>query len=113
MDEHFPGKYVVNSLPLYGHRQAELGPQDLQGKGKALRPRSAPKRGYKPAERAECSYPNTIPIDSKGRQNTDKPEEGEFEGPPDHPKEVDKIEDILTKIHANDNKFIFGTANHS
>ena len=64
-------------------------------------------------ERAECSYPNTIPIDSEGRQNTDKPEEGKFKGPPDHPKEADEIKDILTKIYADNNKFIFRTTNHS
>jgi len=43
MDEHFPGKYVVNSLPLYGYRQAELGLWDPWGKGKAPQLRSAPK----------------------------------------------------------------------
>jgi hypothetical protein len=104
---------VVNSLPLYRYRQAELGLWDPWDKGKAPQLRSAPKRGYKPVERAECSYPNTIPIDSEGRQNTDKPEEGKFKGPPDYPKEADEIKDILTKIYTDNNKFIFRTTNYS
>jgi len=41
MDEHFLGKYTVNSLPFYTNRQMESGLQDPWGKGKALQPRSA------------------------------------------------------------------------
>jgi hypothetical protein len=111
LDEWFPGKYSVNSLPLYGNRQAESGPRDLQGKGKASQLRSTPKRGYKPTGRAECSYPNSIPLDKEGRQHTDKLEGGELKGPLESPEEVDKIEAILTSIHADDSKYILGTTN--
>ncbi len=64
-------------------------------------------------ERAECSYPNTILIGREGRQHADKPEEGELEGSLEHSEEVDKIEDILTRIHADNSEFILRTANQS
>ena len=111
LDERFPGKYSVNSLPLYGNRQAESGPRDPRGKGKASQPRSTPKRGYKPTGRAECSYPNSILLDKEGRQHTDKLEGGELKGPLESPEEVDKIKAILTSIHADDSKYILGTTN--
>jgi hypothetical protein len=113
MVEHFPGKYAVNSLPLYGSRQVEPGLKDPRGKGKALQPRGAPKWGHKPTERAECLYPNTIPLGRESRQYANKTEEGEIGGPLDFPEEMAEIEEILTKIHADDSKFFLGTNNHS
>jgi len=113
MDKWFLGKYKVNSLPLYGNRQTESGPWDPWGKGKAMQLRSVPKCGYKPAERAECSYPNTIPVDREGRQHASVLKEGETEGPPEQPEEVDEIEEILTRIHADDSEYILGTNNQS
>jgi hypothetical protein len=83
MDERFSGKYAVNSLPIYGNRQADAGPRGPWGKGKNLQPRSGPKRGNRTTERADCSYPNTIPLDRNGRQNTDKPDEDEVNDPPE------------------------------
>jgi hypothetical protein len=111
MDEQFPGKYAVNSLPIYSNRQVDAGPQGPQGKGKNLQPRSGPKRRNRTTERADCSYPNTIPLDRNSRQNIDKPDEDEVNDPLERLEEIDEIEEILASIHANDSKYTLRTDN--
>jgi len=78
LDECFPGKYSVNSLPLHGAKQAKTGLWVLRGKGKGKAPPlwSTSKHRHRSAERAEQSYPNTIPVDSDARQTLTKPNAG-------------------------------------
>jgi len=68
----FPGRYVVNSLPLYGTRKPDKGPRELRGRSLAPPPWNGAKRGSRPAEKAERSYPNSILIDRDSRQTTDR-----------------------------------------
>jgi hypothetical protein len=63
MDEHFPGRFTVNSLPLYGTRQPDAGLQKPRGRSNAPPPQNAARQGSRPVDRAELSYPNTIPVD--------------------------------------------------
>ena len=110
MDERFPGKYMVNSLPLYGSGP-EPGPRNPRGKGKASQPRNAPKRGVRPAEEAECSYPNSIPIGGESRHTA-----GKFDKAINllHlPGEAEEIEEILTRIHADDGEYTDRPANQT
>jgi hypothetical protein len=60
-------------------KQLELGLQGPRGKGKGKAPSllwNMPKHGHRLAERPECSFPNTIPIDRDARQTHVKPDEG-------------------------------------
>jgi hypothetical protein len=111
MDNRFPGKYAVNSLPIYGNRQADIGPRGPQGKGKNSQPRSGPRQGNRTTESADCSYPNTIPLDRNSRQNVDKPDKDEANGTPEQIEELDEIEEILASIHADDSKYTLETDN--
>ncbi len=119
MDEQFPGKYMVNSLPLYGAKREEAGPWELRrkGKGKALLLWNTSKRRYRPASRAECLYPNTIPLDEDNKQAPGKPDAGATHDTQEQPgwledaEEQLSIEEHLARIHMDDSDYIHGTAN--
>ncbi len=53
MDERFPGKYTVNSLPLYGARQSEKGPQKPRGRSNTPPPRNQAWDNRQPAGRPD------------------------------------------------------------
>ena len=52
-DEHFPGRYTVNSLPLYRIRQPNTGLWEPRGRNNAPPLRNAQKRGNRPIEKME------------------------------------------------------------
>ncbi len=119
MDEWFLGKYMVNSLPLYRAKREEVGLREPRGKGKgkALPLQNTSKRGYRPASRMECSYPNTILLDKDNKQAPGKPDAGVTHDTQEQPgwledaEEQLSIEEHLARIHADNSNYIHRTAN--
>ena len=75
-NKQFPGRYTVNSLPIYGTRQPNSGPWETRGRGNAPPPRNTPKWGNRPTDQGERSFPNSIPINKDSRQPVGRPDGG-------------------------------------
>jgi hypothetical protein len=114
LEEHFLGKFLVNSLPIYRAKHTESALRDPRGKGKGRAPllQNAPKCGHRLAERPEHSYPNTIPVDRDTRQTHVKPNKGVAQDPLEQLGWLEEDEEHLTikehlsRIHASDDDFI-------
>jgi len=106
-DKCFLGKFMVNSLPIYGTKQSKAGLQDLRGKGKgkAPPPQNAPKHRLRPAARPNRSYPNTILVDRDARQTHTKPDKGAAQDPSEQPRWLEEAKEHLSRIYTNDEDF--------
>ena len=94
MDEWFPGRYTANSLPSYGTRQSGKGPWKPRGRSNAA-PQNAARWGSRPAERAERSYPNTIPVDRDSRHPASGPDN---DTAPDIPERSNWMEEVAAQL---------------
>jgi len=101
MDERFPGRYAANILPSYGTRQPDKGPQKPRGRSNAA-PWNAARRGSRPAERAEWSYPNSIPVDRDSRHPASGPDNNMVPGIPENSNWMEEVAAQLLREATNE-----------
>jgi len=101
MDERFPGRYTVNSLPLYGTRQPDAGPRKLRGRSNTP-PQNAARQGSRPTEKAEHSYPNTILVDWDSSQPASRSDNFMAPDSLECPNWVEEIADQFIREVTND-----------
>jgi hypothetical protein len=111
MDERFLGTYAVNSLPLYETRQPSKGLRKPRGRSNACLQNTA-RQGSRPAERAEQSYPNTIPLDRDSRQPASGPDNATVPDIPERSNWMEEVAAQLTRKAANEGQAAPGAERH-
>jgi hypothetical protein len=98
LDERFPGKYAVNSLPYAGNKQRSPAPKTTCKKQGQSMYKSANRRGT--MDRNTRDNPNLIPI-NKGRETGKLPTEEEISGwgPESEctPSEIENTDELYTR----------------
>jgi uncharacterized protein YoxC len=113
LDECFPGRYAVNSLPIYGTRQPNMGPREPRERSNAPPPRNASKRGNWHTEKVERTFPNTIPIDRDNRPHAGRPDKVAAHDLPEQPSWMEGVKEQLTsKLFTNDGQDALGAGNN-
>ena len=107
-NKQFPGRYTVNSLPIYGTRQPNSGLQEARGRGNAPPLWNAPKQGNRPVDKGECSFPNSIPINEDSRQPVGRPDGGVVDDHTEQPGWIEKIAEQLTRTPTNEGQNAHG-----
>jgi hypothetical protein len=88
LDEHFLGKFAVNSLHIYGAKLSEKRPWEL--------------RGY--------SNPNLIPVNKDGRKPFGQTDEDATPVQSGQPRWMNEMEEHITRLSTNDAHSAHGAA---
>ena len=101
LDKCFLGKFAVNNLPIHGSRQGwqpKAGPWKWNGKGNAPPPQNGPNRRLRPVEKANHSFPNSIPLNKDSRQLVGKPVIDKMQDPYKQPGWLEEIKEQITRL---------------
>lgn len=96
IDERFPGKYAVNSLPIAGHKHPGQAPKDMRRKQGQNMQKGHGRRGV--AEKSDRENPNLIPI-NRCRETGELPaDEDTWEPEPEcTPSELENTDEAYTR----------------